>query len=235
METAYRQSSSHTQEEIKQRQDTFGINGFTLKCIAMLCMLIDHTGAVLFPQYIILRIIGRLAFPIYCFLLVEGAMHTRDIRKYELRLFLFAVISEIPFDLAFFRQIHWSHQNVFFTLFLGVVAIDLAKQCKNKIMIFFIAAVAVILAQLLHTDYGGSGIVFILCYYLMHEWKIFRHLMFAAENILLYGIGIQSYASLAAVPMMLYNGKKGPSLKYFFYAFYPLHLLILYLIIRILY
>lgn len=81
---------------MQERQTTFGINGFTLKCIAMVCMLIDHTGAVLFPQYRILRMVGRLAFLIYCFLLVEGAMHTRNIRRYELRLLLFACISEIP-------------------------------------------------------------------------------------------------------------------------------------------
>ena len=86
---------------MEEKQEIFGLNGFVLKCIAMVCMLIDHTGAVLFPQYRILRIIGRIAFPIYCFLLVEGAMHTRDIRKYELRLLGFALVSEIPFDLAF--------------------------------------------------------------------------------------------------------------------------------------
>lgn len=235
MEMEYRQNETYGQPQIEEQQGRFGINGFTLKCIAMVCMLIDHTGAVLFPQYRILRIIGRLAFPIYCFLLVEGAMHTRNIRKYELRLFLFALVSEVPFDLALFGRIHWEHQNVFFTLFLGVVTIDLAKRYKNKIMIFIFAIVAILLAEFLHTDYSGSGIVFIVCYYLMYERKIFRHLMFAVENILLYGISIQSYASLAALPMMLYNGRKGPSLKYFFYVFYPLHLLILYLIIRILY
>lgn len=220
---------------MQERQRTFGINGFTLKCIAMVCMLIDHTGAVLFPQYRILRMVGRLAFPIYCFLLVEGAMHTRNIRRYELRLLLFACISEIPFDLALFGRIRWDHQNVFFTLFLGVVTIDFAKQYKNKIMILLITVVAIMTAKFLHTDYSGSGIVFIVCYYLLYERKILRHLIFAVENLLLYGIGIQSYASLAAFPMMLYNGQKGPSLKYFFYVFYPLHLLILYLIINMLY
>lgn len=220
---------------MEERQGAFGINGFTLKCIAMACMVIDHTGAVLFPQYLILRIIGRLAFPIYCFLLVEGAMHTSDIRKYELRLLGFAVISEIPFDLAFRGGIRFDHQNVFFTLFLGVVAIDLAKQCKNKLIAVLIFILAIVLAEFLCTDYGGNGIVFIFCYYLLYERKVVKQVMFAFENILLYGMGVQMYASLAAIPMLLYNGRKGPSLKYFFYAFYPLHLLILYLIVRIIY
>lgn len=220
---------------MEDRKEIFGINGFALKCIAMVCMLIDHTGAVLFPQYMILRVIGRLAFPIYCFLLVEGAMHTSNIRKYEMRLFGFALISEIPFDLAFRRGINWEHQNVFFALLLGVVAIDLAKQCKNKLSGVLIFGVMIVAAEFMNTDYGGKGIIFILCYYLLYERKVIKQLLFAVENLLLYGSGIQMYASLAAVPMLMYNGKKGPSLKYFFYVFYPLHLLILYLIVEIIY
>lgn len=73
---------------------SFGISGFTLKWIAMVSMVIDHTGAILFPQYLQFRMVGRLAFPIYCFLLVEGAVHTKDIRKYEKRLLIFAFLSE---------------------------------------------------------------------------------------------------------------------------------------------
>lgn len=213
-------------------EKAFGINGFTLKCIAMICMLIDHTGAVLFPQYLELRMVGRLAFPIYCFLLVEGAMHTTDIRKYERRLFLFALISEVPFDLAFYGGTSWVHQNVFFTLFFGVLAIDLAQRIKNKLSVIIIFFLIIIAAELLHTDYSGAGIVFILCYYLLYEKKILKQLMFVLENYFLYQVGVQLYASFAALPMLLYNGKKGPSMKYLFYVFYPGHLLILYLIVR---
>ena len=93
----------------------FGLNGFVLKWIAMLTMLVDHVGAVLFPHLVLFRIIGRLAFPIYCFLLVEGAVYTSNWRKYLGRLLAFALISEIPFDLAFRGRIFdWSSQNVFF-------------------------------------------------------------------------------------------------------------------------
>lgn len=99
-----------------------GLNSFQLKCIAVITMIIDHTGAVLFPDNMTLRYIGRIAFPIFCFLLVEGFFHTRDVRKYMLRLGMFAVISEIPYDLAFRDTvIEFEHQNVFFTLFIGVV------------------------------------------------------------------------------------------------------------------
>ncbi len=213
-------------------EKAFGINGFVLKCIAMICMLIDHTGAVLFPQYLGLRMVGRLAFPIYCFLLVGGAMHTTNIRKYEQRLFLFALISEVPFDLAFYGGTSWAHQNVFFTLFLGVLAIDLAQWIQNKLSVIIIFFLMIIAAELLHTDYGGSGIVFILCYYLLYEKKVLKQAMFVLENFFLYRVGVQLYASFAVVPMLLYNGKKGPSMKYLFYVFYPGHLLILYLIVK---
>lgn len=214
-------------------EKNFGLDGFVLKSIAMVAMLIDHMGAVLFPQYLGMRMIGRIAFPIYCFLLVEGAMHTSDIRKYELRLFLFALVSELPFDLAFQGTIDFNHQNVFFTLLLGVIGIDLAQRWRSKLNTILIFIILVIVAEFLKTDYRGSGIVFIFCYYLLYQKKVIKQLAFVLENYLLYGSGVQIYASFAVLPMLLYNGKKGPSLKYVFYVFYPAHLLILYLISRV--
>ncbi len=210
----------------------FGINGCALKCIAMASMMIDHAGYVLFPQYLVLRMIGRLAFPIYCFLLVEGAMHTGNIRKYEIRLLVFALISELPFDYAFYGGIRWESQNVFFTLFFGVLAIDLARHSKNKLMVGLIFILIVAVAEVMGTDYGGAGIVFIFCYYLLYERKVFKQVIFVVENFILYGMGVQACAAFAVIPMLLYNGKKGSSVKYLFYMFYPVHLLILYLIVR---
>ena len=99
-----------------------GLNSFQLKCIAVITMIIDHTGAVLFPGELVFRYIGRISFPIFCFLLVEGFFHTRDMRKYMLRLGVFAVLSEIPYDLAFRgTMLEFSHQNVFFSLLIGVM------------------------------------------------------------------------------------------------------------------
>src|SRR5690554_6284341 len=88
-----------------------------LKILALTTMIIDHYGAILQSNILIYRIIGRLAFPIYCFLLVEGYFNTSNVKNYAKRLFIFALISEIPFDLVFYGQIGFEHQNIFFTLF----------------------------------------------------------------------------------------------------------------------
>lgn len=208
----------------------FGVSGFALKWIAMTSMLIDHMGAILFPQYIQMRIIGRLAFPIYCFLLVEGAMHTSNIRKYEIRLLSFALISELPFDLAFYGTFSFKHQNVFFTLFLGLLVVDQYQRSREKLSNVLIFVLVMIAAEILHTDYGAGGIVLIFCFYVLNQRALAKQVVFVLVNWLIYGAGVQIYAGLAAIPMLFYNGRRGPAMKYFFYIFYPAHLLILYLI-----
>ncbi|MCI9530740.1 MAG: hypothetical protein HFH38_03145 [Lachnospiraceae bacterium] len=208
----------------------FGINGFTLKWIAIISMLIDHTGAVLFPQYIQLRIVGRLAFPIFCFLLAEGAAHTGNIRRYETRLLVFACLSEVPFDLVFWGGLTLEHQNVFFTLFLGVLVIEQFQGHKEKWYGITAFLLACLLAEYMGTDYGAKGVLFILCFYLLGQYMVVKHAVFASANYLLAKGGVQVYAGLAVLPMLLYNGRRGPRMKYFFYIFYPAHLLILYFI-----
>lgn len=208
----------------------FGFSGFALKWIAMVCMLIDHMGAILYPQYIQMRMIGRIAFPIYCFLLVEGAVHTSNIRKYIGRLFLFALLSELPFDLAFYGQISLEHQNVFFTLLLGLIAISQLQQNAGKLNCVLSTILAMTLAMVLHTDYSYKGVALILCFFFLYQYVFLKQAAFMAGNWLVYGTGVQTYACLAAIPMLLYNGKRGANMKYFFYIFYPAHLLILYFI-----
>ncbi|MDD3139652.1 MAG: TraX family protein [Lachnospiraceae bacterium] len=198
--------------------------------MAIITMAIDHVGAVFFPQYIILRIIGRLAFPIFCFLLVEGFYHTRDVHKYMLRLGIFAFVSEIPFDLAFFGTfIEFTHQNVFFTLFLGLLALYLL----NTKMLLVTKTVGVFLlmflAELLHTDYGAIGILMILVFYSFREKLIIKSASIGIINMLLVG-GVQAYATFSVIPILLYNGRRGYNLKYIFYAFYPVHLIIIFIV-----
>ena len=211
---------------------SFGISGFTLRGVAGVSLVADHTGAILFPQYLQFRMVGRLAFPIYCFLLVEGAVHTKDIRKYEKRLLIFAFLSEVPFDLAFYGGLDFRHQNVFFTLFLGLLVVEQYQKRRAGLSSFFVFLAAMLAGEALNTDYGGFGVVIILIFYLLYQYAAMKQAAFVMANFLSYGLSVQAYAGFAAVPMLLYNGKRGPSMKYLFYVCYPFHLLALYLIKR---
>jgi len=219
----------------------FGLSSFALKCIALTTMIIDHCASTFgvflkYDTYLLLRSIGRLAFPIYCFLLVEGFFHTKDVRKYARNLLVFAFVSEIPFDLGLsltWFDFAFSHQNVFFTLFLGLVAIyfyDLLRAQKmwylGLIMVFIIDMLSIEL----NTDYNSNGIVLIFLFYLLrNESKI---AMAAIVGLfLLTWNPINNYAVFALFPILLYNGRRGRlSLKYMFYAAYPVHLMIIGLI-----
>lgn len=252
------------------RENQRGINGFTLKMVAVVSMFIDHFAATVLAGmlrnaspdrfwfvsdnwqafhdvYQVMRGIGRFAFPIYCFLIVEGFMHTRSVAKYAARLFVFALLSEIPFDLAF-RHTLWdfSYNNVFLTLVIGLVVIWGLRWCSEHILcvqpdgticygrllfrgilnMIFIFAGMTIAEFLLHTDYGAAGIIAIVVMYLLR-----RHPKSAvAATVILLAI-LSSELEIVALPVVLfiayYNGTRGRQLKYFFYAFYPVHLLVL--------
>lgn len=213
-----------------------GLSVFDLKCIAVATMLIDHIGAFLYTDQEWMRYIGRLAFPIYCFLIVEGYYHTRDVRKYIGRLALFALISEVPFDLACADQVvYMEHQNVFFTLTLGLVCICVIDRLSSKWLALGIAAgIWLLTGYVIRSDYGVGGLLMIFFFYQFRSQWLYRLLSVGAINCLCYG-PIQWAGTVALLPIQFYNGKKGPSAKYFFYAFYPVHLLLLYLIRRYLF
>jgi hypothetical protein len=269
----------------------------------------DWMGDIVAVQSIdlILRAIGRIAFPIFCFLLVEGFLHTRNVKKYLIRLFIFAFISDIPFDLAFFAEIGLNHQNVFFTLFLGVSALACIDYVRHKdkdsfsgfyiflgkigvviagvlgalafstcmfsaigylismlipvdeyiltLAIGFVGGVVAYicvannwdeekkikvssglfatlffftLAEVMHTDYGGWGVLAIVAIY------AFRN---ARNNGFVWGVTaltvmnlFEGVAFLDLIFVRFYNGKRGRQMKYFFYAFYPVHLFLLFLV-----
>lgn len=213
------------------------LNSFQLKWIAIITMVIDHVGAVLFPYHMAFRVIGRIAFPIFCFLLVEGFFHTRDICRYLMRLGAFAVFSEIPYDLAFHGSVlEFGGQNVFFTLFLGVLLMYLMEKNRNVPVRIVYVLLTMWAASVLHTDYSYRGILLILIYYLLNDRKELKVSAGAAWNIFLYmdirnlmQIPVQYFGAFASVPIALYNGERGPKIKYFFYLFYPCHLLVLYI------
>ncbi len=220
---------------------------FTLKLLAMAIMLVDHIGAILIPgntdAYLLCRSIGRLAFPIFCFLLVEGFYHTSDVKKYMKRLAAFALISELPFDLAFSnRYVSWSflrQQNVFFTLLIGLAVIymmsKIEKRYANRTVIIGLLQGAAVIsgsaaAILLVTDYSYMGILLIVALYIFRGNKVLLTLsLFFVTNFT--GLPLEGLASLSVVFLLNYNGKKGrQGNKYFYYVFYPAHILCLYLI-----
>lgn len=232
-----------------------GLSGTALKYIACITMLIDHIGASCIeagllrpaldsgalsddalassPLYLldcVLRFTGRLAFPIFCFLLVEGFVHTHDVRRYVRRLLLFGVLSEVPFDLAFFRlPFDPSQQNVYWTLALGVLAMAGLQHFENadgsvtwKGLLW--AGACALLAVLAHTDYNGIGVVIICALYLT---RTDRKRQCIAGAVL---FAFELTAPLAFVFIWFYNGQRGKCSKTMqkcFYWFYPVHIALL--------
>lgn len=218
------------------------LSGSTLKILAIIIMAIDHFGAVVLSQgilsnpairadnnlwrewytfYRITRNIGRAAFPIFCFLLVEGFMHTSNLKKYTLRLFLFALVSEIPFNLAIAGTVFSpQYQNVFFTLFIGLVVISAADRFQDKPPVQgLIYAAGMVLAYFLNTDYDYKGILLIVILYVFRYNRL-QQVIWGAISVFW-----EIFAVFAFPFIWLYNGKRGIRLKSFFYWFYPIHLL----------
>lgn len=208
-----------------------------LKILALTTMIIDHYGAIFQSNILIYRIIGRLAFPIYCFLLVEGYFNTSNVKNYAKRLFIFALISEIPFDLAFYGQIGFEHQNIFFTLFIGLAAIyfvdNKEKYNLNSTLVIIGGAV---LATLFRTDYQFIGIIYIFAFYKAHSMPKEKRLPFTAIIMFAMNLAagwVQQFSLLALAVIYFYNNEQGIKNKFLqmgFYIAYPLHLFIFYLI-----
>lgn len=216
------------------------LNSLHLKLLAAASMLIDHMGFTLFPFAQWMRCVGRLAFPIFCFLIAEGCAHTRDKKRYAVRLLLFALLSELPFNLMCTGQ--WfslQYQNVLWTLLLGALvcwAMDWAKtkpEMWQRLPADAAIAVGFILGQWGNTDYGGWGVLLVLLFYLTREIR-------GKWAIQLVGMFLfcwfctpwrtELLAMPALLPIFLYNGERGLSnraVQYGFYAFYPVHILIL--------
>ena len=217
---------------MNQRWNIQCLDSFQLKCIAIVSMALDHTGAVLYPSQIWLRCLGRIAFPIFCFLIVEGFFHTHDVRRYMGRLGVFALISEIPYDLAFRGvPLEYAHQNVFFTLLIGIGMVVLLERNRERPVKAVILLLAMWLAVLIRSDYNFRGILLIFVFYIFHESRWLAVTAGGLWNFLYQGV-IQKYGVLSVLPLALYNGERGRKMKYFFYIFYPAHLLLLYGISR---
>lgn len=238
-----------------------GIPSSLLHILAMVFMLCDHLWATMFPWLGWLTCVGRIAFPIFAFMIVEGYFHTHDIRRYLLRLLAFAVISEIPFNLIYGSSVSYiAHQNVLWTFLIGLVLILLIEKVRQKEKLWLtilVSALAVVFGWLIGmitaVDFYGFGVLMVLTFYFFHGQKWW---CYVGQFICMYYINVemmgglcyifhifghevelvqQGFALLALIPIWLYRGKQGYHAKwfqYFCYAFYPVHLLLLWLIWR---
>ena len=181
---------------------------------------------ILFQMNLAFRLIGRLAFPIFAFLIVEGFLHTRNLKKYILQMGIFALISEIAFDLVGSGLIlEFDHQNIFFTLFTGLLSIAIFERLNEKpIMKWSVPIVGMFVSSFFRFDYGAMGILVIFVFYYFHDDFKSRNLF---NGVLLLQ---QLTAVFSLFLIQLYNGKRGKQNKFFFYVFYPVHLILLLLI-----
>lgn len=204
-----------------------GIDSFQLKCIAILSMAADHTGALLFPEQMWLRGVGRLAFPIFAFVLAEGFFYTHDIKRYLARMGVFALLSEIPYDLAFQGAVlEFDRQNVFFTLTVSLLVLCVMEKVTGQILKAVVVLFGMWLCEWIHTDYGMMGVLLPAIYAAFRDRFQVKIALGAFWN-LLWTPGVQYLGSLASIPIAFYNGEWGRSMKYLFYLFYPGHLLVL--------
>ena len=207
------------------------MSSFTLRMIAMITMIIDHVGVVFFREYDVFRIIGRISFPVFCFLLVEGYYHTRNVYKYLARLLVLAIVSEPIYDRLFYGEwLFLEKGNVLITLSMGLLFMIICTRLTNMIEKSIAFGAWLILASYIPMDYGVYGIAMIGGFYLLREQRIANVIYQGFINVAILK-GTQAYGVIGATITMFYNGKKGCSrFKYAFYILYPLHLGILLII-----
>ena len=232
----------------------FGIDAGMLRILAMLFMLCDHLWISVIPGNHWMTLVGRLAFPIFAFQIAEGYAHTRNFRNYALRLLIFALISEIPFDLFAEGELFFPfHQNVIFTLLLGLLSCRMsdkiltAKKKSAKIGYASLLLLCILGGFLGMTDYYGAGVLTVFLFHIARKlpltplWQLLG--MLTLHWFLMEGecmqigplyVPVQAFAVFALLPIWLYNGKpakwSSPVFRYAAYVFYPLHMLLLYLI-----
>lgn len=237
----------------------FELTSFALHIMAMVFMIFDHLWGVFATDgYLWMTCIGRLTYPIFAFMIVEGYFHTKNLKKYVLRLLIFALISEIPFNLVMSSSwIAPLHQNVLWTFLIGILLIFLNEKANKKALwvriLVFIGTVLLgcLLGIITFVDYNHGGVLIILMFYVFRErkwWALLGQIVclyFISVEVIsgqfipieLFGktfeLVVQSFCVLALIPIWLYQGKQGPynkAIRYLYYGFYPAHLLLFALI-----
>ena len=234
-----------------------GLTSNLLRGIAVLLMISDHVWATYMSLGDWMTHIGRMAFPIFAFQIAEGFVHTKNFKKYALRLLGFALLSELPFNLFYSsRWFNPYHQNVLFTLLLGLMAIkvidSLKKNHKAKdIALSVLWLLLIVVGSVIgFVDYGLNGVLMVVMFYIFRDFPfawvcqligmVCINIIFFEGQVVpfelfgkIFEIPTQGFAVFALIPIWLYGGRKGVSnkfLQYGFYAFYPVHMIILYLI-----
>jgi hypothetical protein len=194
----------------------------TLKIIGIVTMAIDHVGLILYPQVIFVRVIGRLALPIFAWYLTQGYIHTSSLKKYVLRLGIFAVAAQVPYYIA----THRTTLNIFFALLLGLLALYAWEKKR-----YFLVGIIIVISGVIPLDYSFYGILMILAFYIFQEKKMAFLSQAIVSSVGLYLYGVIQPFSLVGVALALYYPKNFTKIqinKYFFYFFYPIHLAIIY-------
>ncbi len=227
------------------------MTGFMLKVIALVTMVLDHIKyGVPATRCFVTQYFGRISFPLFAFLITEGLVHTKNRKKYITRLFIFALISQIPFMM--FRSLVADKflLNIMFTFLFAIVGIIILEFLENnqklhKFFKFIIMTISLILilalSMLIPVDYSWYGIATVWLFYILRDNKIARTIMYIILVMLYYislnipkldNINLISalFTMLPGIIILFYNGEKGKSFKYFFYVFYPVHMLLIYLI-----
>lgn len=235
-----------------------GLSGNQLKLIAVIVMLIDHIGFMInqqvlphlgydhlyFQQWVwfvlLLRSIGRIAFPLFCFVLVEGFLHTSNWKRYAARLGIFALISEVPFNMMISGNLSdLKYQNVLWTLLLGLLMLAAIRQVSRYIqgssclfIQLLIIILSCVLADLLKTDYSYFGVMLIAIFYWYHQQPGLRSIigylwMLLSVSTIYFGLALLIPFGL----LYIYNGERGQApggkaFNWFFYWFYPVHMIV---------
>ena len=238
------------------KEKRFDITSASLHIMAMIFMLCDHLWGTIVPGNDWLTCIGRISFPIFAFMIVEGYFHTSNLKKYAGRLFVFALISEIPFNLALGSRIFYPiHQNVLWSFLISLGLIHWNEKAKKSGKLWkrlVVGTASVILGYLggilTMVDFYHAGVLTVLAFYFFRGRKWYNYLgqfvtlwyinmeMLGGYSYMIeimgktYFLVRQSFAMLALVPIWLYSGRRGyhsKAFQYFCYWFYPVHLLVL--------
>ena len=258
----------HVEEE-KNSRSRFGASAFTLKLIAIISMVIDHYSVILYPmayggkisamppeamvKYMHLRIIGRIAFPIFAYLIAEGFVKTGNIKKYIYRMLIFALISTPAYNIAFGQTFIYTEKfvisfifgNVMWTFFFALIMLCIIKKIEEKVENVFFKSLLVVctaglfylLGDIIKCDWHGFGIALVAVFYIFRKSKIMQMFFATAAIFMTFfkPFSVNLYAFLGLIPIIFYNGKRGKDLRYLFYAFYPAHLFVFALIRYIMY